>query len=272
MLLEHLTIIAKNGSQLPISFCKEFFREEAALLSPQLEAMLETLPENTKTKKVIKTLKDILINESPDEILFAESLVNITEIFVNNTPEDKQEAVANFKKYSKMFLARLKRETLYRKVAIQKREKMDDKQQFTHDKDLFQNVGMPYIIEYYLSIYKALIDANTPEEQKQILDSPVIDIGWGEIPGLKIDTLTDETLKKFYLHILHEKIKTDLIKSFYLLKKLFLENAEPKQIVDQLKIILPELFQAYEKFGITQIKTLFMTPYGDSPKFSDINL
>ena len=138
------------------------------------------------------------------------------------------------------------------------------------DVHLFERAGIPYCVEYYLAVYKELENKKNREDKEKFIRSLEINLGSGAVPSLVKDVDQDESLIKFVLLILNDKIREELISAYYRFKV----KLEEFDGVDNIEIVFRQyifsLLTMCDRLGIKQLPSTFFKPYGEKPLINDI--
>ena len=261
MLIDQLNKLLHEASTKPSLFWSyNFYLSQKAFIN-QLEEIAKTLEENTEAKKTLKKLILIIKNDEIDELVLAKGLHSLVEIFELSGIKNKK--LDEFKKLSANFQARASEFNAFKKKRAAISKNLNKKEQVEYDSRLFQNEGISYCLEYYLSIYKQLSKFTSEKEKQTFIEVETINLGHGNLPGLKKDLAEDESLHKFILLILNDEIRNELVRAYYNYKL-------STDIEKALGRFILELLTIFEKQGIENLTSTFLKPYGDKPKLKDL--
>lgn len=237
-------------SELPSSFWTYDYYMVKDFLATDIEKVAQKFPKDNKTKsyKNLQQLISVMKNESLDEAKLACGLNDLSQIFVISKIEN--EKLEKFKTLSQKFLQRAEFFEGYQKTRAIYTKKTPEEQR-KHDQELFNNVAIiNYCLEYYLSIYKALTNLKTEKEKLNFLNSKKVDFGFGELIGLKEDLAIDESLTKLILNILDDKVRTELLNEYYILKNATRAVTNANRIENALKSYISTLLKYFDQFGV----------------------
>ena len=157
---------------------------------------------------------------------------------------------------------------------IVSRERLSPEEIKKHDFDVLINDAQIYGLDYFLMIYKLLdTDKNIDSIKKIIYD------GHEKLPSLISDALDDDMLKKITYHLISKDLRTQMIKSYYDYKKIFLSinndkalatESEMEQVIIGLKNYVLSLIDVSTKMGIESIQNAIYSPYGKNIKFAEL--
>lgn len=160
---------------------------------------------------------------------------------------------------------RLKREKLV--------EGMSGDEILAYDKRFFEMDGMMYCLEYYLEIYKNLVDMKSDAKRKAYIRAESIDFGFGEdIPGLYFDMVNDEILQKFILGILSDELRNCLLVAYYKFKHVITGKtvSDFSEFLPAFKEYILVLLKEFKAIGIQNLGSTFLKPYGEKPLIDDV--
>jgi len=267
MILDGLLKVTSLGARQPLELWRDDFIKTAPSLVKALIKIHESLENDTDVKKEIKELIEILKGEHPDEFLLADHLLQLSAVFLNNTSANKQGVIQAYFETSKVFHKRAQMAWLHKQQREKIKQSLNQQEQEKYDLRLFKGEGMMYILEFYLAVYKAIIDAPSEEERRSFIESPEINLGFGGVPGLLKDLQNDEALEKFISKILDDEIRIKLICGYYDFK-----SRLDSDIIEGLKDFLNGLLLVFQEVGIEQLASAFFKPFGDKPHLSEIKL
>ncbi|MEK9130711.1 MAG: hypothetical protein AAB429_01195 [Patescibacteria group bacterium] len=131
---------------------------------------------------------------------------------------------------------------------------------------------MTYCLEFYLALYKAVLDAPTESAKRALIEGAEINLGFGGVPGLLEDLKHDEVLTKFLYKILNPSTREQLTGEYYKLKIVVTNEATIDVVVSAMKVFLHVLIAAFRSNGIERLASAFFKPYGDQPRLEEISL
>ncbi len=261
------------------------FLEEAAIsarinwgvkfyeLRPFLVSNLEELKQKISSRgypmEKLEILLSVLREEEVSDMEILNGLESLEEIFTLSGVQE--EKIENFKNLLGIFRNRVNNEEKFRSLRGKLLKNMSPEKSAEYDVKLFKNEGMNYCLVYYVSVYKALSELNTPEEKRKFIEAEEVRLENGGLPGIKQDFKNDESLNKFILLILKDDLRDNLIDVFYNCKETILGDDNPEVIERKLKEYIYELILAFEKQGIKQLSSKFFSPYGVNPTFQNLH-
>ena len=289
MLLSDLQKIVEHGIQMPLEFWLDTLKKTEEDIVPELEDMAENLHDGTVVKANIQKLIALLKDDNPNELQLAQALAFIAELFRVETSQEHQELINQYMQDALKFANNAQANEYYRDIREKNRQTFSEEEQKAYDKKLFQNEGMMYCLEYYLALYKAILDAPTEAEKKKFIESKEINLGFGNLPGLWIDFNRDEILGKFIYKIFDNSIRGRLTKSYFNAKIALMKikiNYDEKgnvsavnwekttldEIMSAFRDFILILFETFQEIGIDQLSSYFFTPYGKNPLIKNIKI
>ncbi|MFH0818983.1 MAG: hypothetical protein V1898_03245 [Patescibacteria group bacterium] len=274
MLLESLYKIVSRGAIEPLGLWLDDFRIMSRPIIPELKKMESAFHKHTIVNSNISNLIILFGQDYPNELELSKALNQIAQVFNNDAYSKQKSLIKNYIKDSTKFyhisqmseFHHRSRESLKKYLSLEKQNKYDIK--------LFENEGMLYCLEYYLTMYKAIQDAPTQLQKIQYLKNPQVDLGLGDVPGLWNDFNQDEVLSKFIYLILDDIIRESLTKSYFSAKMIIMnyESEGFENINKAFKKLIQVLLEIFQKVGVKKLSSFFFTPYGDKPLIQDINL
>ncbi len=286
MLLDNFLAIAELGAEKPIHLSEDKFRAQVEVIIPQLEKIIEaTEPETEVYGRLIK-LKEELAQVEFDDYALAKIFMGIASVFLENTPLEKQGVVNNFRRSLDRFYKRSQMFETFSKKRETVSRNLTDEQILNHDQNLSKTIGMMYVLEYLLIMHKA-IEENQDDTGKMLyVTSREVRMDAGTFPGLWFDFNSDEILSAFILDLLNDKIREELVSTFYDTKSVFQQisvecNMEGQcsaqynpsdvdRLVGQLKTFIQKIIQVYLSIGIENLTSVFLSPYGEKTKLVDL--
>lgn len=288
VLLEELIEIATKGANRPMVLWLDYFHEKSADLLPELEEIFGTLDEKSDVRSKLGDFIALLKQDQPDELDFAKSLSYISEIFAEEKNGPQAPLINEYVQQVMKFYNQAEMDAFYRRKRALLKDKKSEAEEMEYDKKLFAHEGMLYCLEYYLVMYKAIVDAPNEKEQQKYITSTEINMGFGNVPGLWIDFSRDEVLGKFIYSILNDDIRNRLASAYFDTKEVFgrikvscdkknqcaydFAEVSLDEILTEFRGFLETLFLAFQEVGIERLSSFFFAPYGDKAKISEIKL
>jgi len=267
-LIKKLNIFLQEASTFPMVYWESFFISSRHNYLKDLAIIKRILAERgNKYLLKLAAVENVWTGPEFLEENLAESFLELAKIF--DLSGLQNEEIITFLDLSQKFLARVKNEQKYTNLrALSKKLSLAEQQ--TADLKLFQGVGSSYCLEYYLAIYKKLLEAKNEQEKLAIIESANINLGSGEVPGLRADILSQEMLYKFIYLILDDNVRISLIWSFFDLTRAILAGKELLVIEKLFKDFVFNLLQKYEKLGIKNVSSSFLKPFGEKPSVFEL--
>lgn len=291
MLLVDLQELTKLGVQKPLSMWLPEYQARRRDLAGALATVAEGIEAGTGVRENIERLVEIFKTDQPNEYELSRLILHTAEFFkeqVDTLSTEDQKMVFTFISDSKKFYDRAQTAEFLGREREKIKTTMPVDQQIVHDRRLFELEGMMYCLEYYLTLYKAIFDAPNESAKRKVIESTEIDCGYGEIPGLWIDFDKDEVLQKFILKILDNDLRQDLETAYYTTKEkvakikmicdkqgvcsVVYESVTLDEVIAAFKELIKVFITAFQKVGIEQLSSYFLTPFGKNTKLSEINL
>lgn len=288
MLLETVLQLVQLGAKKNVRFWKTEYDTNRKILVPVLTELIDGLPEESEPKSHLLRLLDVLQEEDPNEFELAQLLLYIAEVLVTEAPPEQSDLAHEYLQRSKEFYERAQTAELHRRERESLKDKMSTAEQQEYDVRLFQNEGMMYCLEFYLALYKAIVDAPTVEAKRQYIEYVTVDLGFGDVPGLWIDMKHDEVLTKFIYKILNDNIRMQLVNAYETAKEEIMKvdvvctssdhcdatyhSASVDSVVQSFRTLVSHIMVAFQAVGVERLSSLFFAPYGNKPNISDIVL
>ncbi len=288
MIIDDLIYIAQLGAKKPLFLWSGEGKKLFLSLIPKLEKIGESLEDGTQAKKHIDHFVKVLGAEEVDEFLIAQHMLYLTEVLQRQTGKEQKELVNTYIQYVTRFYSRSQTASLHRRQRVQLKEKLSDEEQVEYDLKLFKNEGMIYCLEYYLALYKTMQDAEDVNLKKKYIEADNIDLGFGDLPGLKSSFKDDEILTKFVYKILNDEIREAFMPSYLILKdelekihincdkqgncNVAYEDTSVEAVIDLFKKFLHTMIELYQQVGIDQLASVFFSPYGKNARLDSIVL
>jgi len=287
-LLTQLLELAKKGASRPLVLWLEEYKQIAAGIYPELEHILTSLEDKGSVHQEVKKLINLLKQDTPDELSLAESLSYVAEIFQEEAAGPQKTQINEYIQTVMRFRTQAEMDSMYRKKREIVKKTLSETEIEEYDKKLFAHEGMIYCLEYYLAVYKAVLDAPNEEEKQKFIVNQEINLGFGNVPGLRIDFSRDEVLGKFIYSILNDELRTQLTRDYFTIKDVLMSipavcssktvctydfnKVTTVEIVGAFKKFIEQLFVAFTNIGIEKLSSFFFTPYGKKPKIKEIIL
>ncbi len=289
MLLNDLVVISEQGARLPIEL---WTAEELASMTKSLVKPLQNAVKKMDDKAEVKASTQACIKElesqNPNEYALAKALAAISKAFTSNVSSDEESLAKRYNVAMKRFQDRAMTAEAAAKNRRQIAESKTPEEILTHDVETYRGVGLFYCLEYYLAVYKKIIEQPTEEQQRWFIERPKIDIGTGDLPGVWKDLHDDEVLRNFIQKILDDNKRMKLTAAYYSLKDVVMSvsvdcdmndecitsyhNVTVPQIIAALKQFITIQLQEFQKMGIEQLSSIAFTPYGNKPRLDAIKL
>lgn len=275
------------GLQKPLGlFSKKELDDFKQTTIPALGTVIEKLEEGTETRQQLQHLRDILDEEEINEFALAKALSEIAAIIMENVSAEQREVANEFRQNLGKFY---KRAQLYQSYEDKRRRLSDNMTETSiieHDRNLSKTIGMMYVLEYLLAIYKAMSDVTDIHQKMYYVVGREVETADGEFPGLWFDFSSDEILQKFVLDLFHDSWRDQLVEAFYDaksgLQKIAVQcdpqgqcsaSYEPKQVeevMSAIKLFIKRIIDVYSQMGIENLTSVFLSPYGTKTKLIDL--
>jgi len=272
MLLEDLCKIVKKGAERPLFLWLRDYNEISKKILPVLEKVVAGIEEKTNVRKNVEKLVKLLKQDNPNELELAKSLAYISELFDKENLPEHAKLINNYVQDGMKFYSQAQTGEFHRLMREKVKKTLKSEAITKHDLVLFSHEGMMYCLEYYLAMYKAIQDAPTETEKRKFIDSVEVNLGFGNIPGLRIDFSRDEVLGKFIYSILDDKTRNILIKAYFGAKLIIINKATLKQVISAFRDFINVLLGVFQTVGIDRLTSYFFTPYGKKPLIKDIKI
>ncbi len=291
MLLTELHELTKLGAEKPLAVWQSVYQAKSRGLAAEFLVLMENIESGIGVRENIEHLVEVLQADKPNEADLAKTIFNTAEFFKEQTanlPELEKISVLSFIRDSKKFYDRTQTEEILTRERERIRITLSIEQQAAHDRRLFELEGMMYCLEYYLTLYKAVIDAPDEMTKRKFIESSEISFDFGVLPGLWTDFDKDEVLQKFILKILDNNLRQELKTAYYTTKEkivkiklacdkqgacqAFYEDVTLEEVVSAFKDLIKAFIAAFQKVGIEQLSSYFLTPFGKNTKLGDIKL
>lgn len=287
MLLKDLLTLAQLGAQKPLSMWKDAFADQAPKLVEALAPIHHSLEDGTDIKRDAGDLLVILQQREPNEYALAKALLFISNIF-SGEDTGHQELIVSYHTAVKAFYGRAQSSEFHARERSRLTSSLSAEEQTAYDQRLFNQEGEMYVLEFYLTLYKAIKDAPTGEEKRALIEHREVTLEFGRVPGLWADMAADEALEKFAYKILNDGLRNEILLGYYAFKETLMKlnvtcnqdgscvasyaHVSLDEVTQSFKTFLEVLLSVFQKAGIMELKSLFLKPYGDKPKLSTISL
>jgi hypothetical protein len=268
MLIDQLNRFLEETSFLPSSFWVYKYYLAKKSFEYQLTNIIKHVNQKTKSSKDLKNLINAFKKEDLNEYELAQLFQAISGIFQKSNIQD--EKIESFQKLSQGFIQRAKTNAYYKEIREDLVKSLPEQTQNEHDSKLFQNEGIGYCLEYYLSVYKQLEEIATEDEKQIFINSNEINLGFGKLPGLKQDSVDDESLIKFIYLILDSESRDELIEAYYKYKIVIHKETNSKKTEEALKRYILSLLRRFKKQGVKKLTSTFLIPYGKKPQLTKL--
>lgn len=271
MLLEDLYILAKYIGAVPVSLWLEDYQRQSSALTKKLEVVLSTVERGSSAYTTVQDLVDVLQQSTPDETRLVHCLQNIAVLF-NEQDKDNAELVLHYLESCQRFSKRVQTERQFMKLRNTLKNDLSIEEQLEYNKRLYLNEGMEYCLEYHLLVYRHLQDMNSEVDQRIFICQPEINIGSGNLPGLKADFMNDEVLEKFIYKILNDTERAELTKAYFFAKIMIIqaETVPINEVLKAFKKFIHCQLKSFQLMGINHLSSGFFQPYGLKPLIDDV--
>src|SRR3989339_24218 len=285
MKIDKLIALAKIGEEKPLIL---FDETNKVIIDEAIDAVriiTDGLPQEGETKSNLLELIELLQGKDFDELKIAKLLQFISRFVLKHKAsepkgKDFHQAVNGFYDRALVF------DSMKSKREYLKQQKTESDQN-EYDHRLFKTEGMMYVLEYYLTMYRLLVDFDNERQKIELLTKELVDIQLAKLSGLWHDFNKDEVLQKFVLLILNDESRENLLEEYYkakskinLIEKRCIDDKcvfnfdkfKIEKFMSNFKSLLLVLMSEFEKRQIFELTSTFLTPYGNKPKFRDIKL
>lgn len=286
MLLKKLLEIAELGAVRPQVLWLEEYQKLSKEILPKLKSLTKEFKDETEVRLNVEKLINLLEQEDPSDLELAKSLLYVADLFNLEEAGGQKQLIVGFVEATKKFQGVAQAYEFAKQVRDKLKVRLSLQAQQKYDLRLFENEGMIYCLEFYLALYKKIIDAKTEEEKRKYIEDQEVLMEFGKVPGLWIDFKRDEVLTKFIYLILNDKIRDNLTKSYFFAKieisKLGMicdkkggclpdySKVSLEQIIQSFRGFLKVLLQVFQKIGVKNLASRFYTPYGHKPLIKEI--
>lgn len=270
MFLDQIIRFLQEASAAPAFFWEyNYYASRKSFLAQSKEIESHIWKSQSEAYRDFRLFISVLSKPKLNELELARAIKRIDKIFTSSDVEDARFEV--FKDYAQKFLDRARLEETHSKKRASLKQSQDAAAQQKYDMELFLNEGTSYSLEYYLAVHKAVKGFSSPEEQAAFLQADEIDLGFGKLPGLKVDLLDNESLSKFILKILDDSAREKLERIYYSFRMAYFEQQTPEQIIVSMEEFLYHFLMIFKELGINQLSSkLLLKPYGDNPQVDDL--
>ncbi len=249
---------ASNQKKLPSTAATAIAHLKKTLESNQLE--------DTIAYKTITALQNTIKQNTIDELFFIQSLATLVEVY-QQAPSD--ETTKNLLNELNATVVRAKKRILEYHLALEalrkKSKTMNPLELQQSDRQIIQNVGFFYVLEYTLQVFyewPRLSAAQKEQLLKTGLQTPA-----GNLPAYL--PLEDTFRNELCLKIFDEKLRNDLLHAFYKFEEI-LYNNDIIAIGAALKQFNKALLVAFQNKGITTFKATIYKPFGDDLPIAEL--
>ncbi|HBR80149.1 MAG: hypothetical protein UX09_C0028G0009 [Candidatus Uhrbacteria bacterium GW2011_GWE2_45_35] len=291
MLLTDLHELTKFGAQKPLAMWWGEYQPKNLDLSDGLSELAKTIEAGTGVRENLEALAKVLKINQPGEYEMAKMILYTAELFKAQTEtlsEEDKNTVFSFIVDSKKFCDRAQTAEFLGRERQRIQASLSAEEQTTHDRRLFELEGMMYCLEYYLTLYKAILDAPDEPAKRKFIESSEINFGFGDLPGIWTDFDKDEVLQKFILKILNQDLRSELEVSYYTAKEKIAKikmicdkqgtcsadynGVTLEEVINAFKELIKVFIAAFQKVGIEQLSSYFLTPFGKNAKLSEVKI
>lgn len=177
MLLDELHQIVKRGSQMPLDFWIDDLNAKKDALVSSLKGISDKLEVDTQIKLKIDHLIAILEQPQIDELSLSRALIFIPSLFEGSEFEELRPLIKAYVEQSKTFNDNALLSAAMTKARAETKARLKPVAQKQQDLELFQQGGMFFCLEYYLMLYKKIMDAPKDEEKKIYFEAEDINVG-----------------------------------------------------------------------------------------------
>ncbi len=285
MLLKDLFKIVKKGAEEPLSYWIEELNSKKSRLTQELLAITDSLEGDTLTKKQLLELANTLNQVDINELELAKNLLFVPNLFKEHSLDQYQELLNQYIQAAEIFHQNATLNNSMAQARATVKNTLDQTAQKIHDRELFEQGGMFYCLEYYLMLYKKIIDSPNDEEKRKYFEAMEINVGVANLPGLWIDFYNNEVLEKFIYNILGDGARQNLEKSYFSTKKAILNIKRDchgancvydysmtslNQAIEAVRQLIIVMIKSFKNMGLNQLGSQFLTPYGEKPKLDDL--
>lgn len=288
MILQDLNLFVQNGASRPLFLWFDEYKTATIKVVPLLKKISEKLEVGTETRSNSDKLIGILESSNPNELELARALLYVSGVFNNNTPTEHKEIIHEYLQASTKFFKNAQLADFYGQSRKKMKKMLSREAQIEHDHKLFQNEGMLYCLEFYMALYKSIIEAKDEKDKKTYIESMTVDLGSGKVPGLWADFDSDDALNKFIYHIIDDGLREKLIRAYFNAKIIILKikmrcdkqkicqanynGLTTDDVISTFRLFILEMMDAFQKIGIERLSSYFFTPYGSKPLIREINI
>ncbi len=274
MILKQLLDIAQKGSEEPAAYWSEGTKDARARLVTDVRSLEQTLEADTPARATLAELVALLSTPDEYEFALARNLMAVAEMFRDEATGEHVGLIGQFTTASMKFFQAAQSRHAFAGKRRELKARLSAEQQAAHDLRLFRGAGMIWCLEFYLSLYKAIVDASNETEKRRLVLDETLDLGFGAVPGLLADFSQDEALAKFIELILDDQRRDRLIRAYYS-AKMVIRQARVRttpEVIDAFRTFVIALMRLYQEMGIERLGSAFLTPYGKNPRIADIHI
>jgi len=268
MLINQFNLFLHEAGKLPASFWvhKYYLAQKSFLL--QLGEISGQVKKGTESAKDLEFFIKAIKRDRVNELELAEGFAKLGKIFSVAKVESAE--LELFENLTQKFLRRVQTHNNYSQKRQAVKNNLALEKQAEVDANLFKNEGISYCLEYYLAMFKQLEDLGTAVEKKNFIEAQQINLGFGDLPGLKEDFRKEESLTKFILLVLNDEARAKLLMDYYRCKIAIDDEEDPSKIERVLKQFIYFLLLSFHEQGVDQLTSAFFKPYGDKPRIEDL--
>lgn len=270
-----------------MKYWQEDFKKIKEKILPELKEIVEGLEGESEIKDGMGKLIQLLSQTSPNEFELAKGLSKVAGLFSDNRGESVQ-AAEEFVSNMKLFYKNAQVAELLTQKRLDLCKKMTPEEKRQHDLKLFEVEGMMYCLEYYLMFYKLIQRASTEAEKRKVIESYEVESETGKLPGLWFDFTRDEVPINFIYNVFDDDLRGKLLDAYFGTKREFMKinmicdkqdvceakygGASLEKIINSFRSLLLIFLDVFDTIGIKQLKSYFLTPYGEKPLIKTIKL
>lgn len=271
MLLEDLYVLTRRIAAVPVLFWLDEYQHQSNQLVKPLHSVLQNVERGSSAYTTISDLLDVLQQSIPNESQLVHSLHSIAVLYTSQN-DINAELIAHYQASCQQFGKRVHTEEQFTKLRTKLKADLSNEEQHQYDMRLFLNEGMEYCLEFHLLFYRHLQSLHSELEQKKFICQPAVDIGSGNLPGLRADFLDDEVLEKFIYKILSDQEYSRLTKTYFFakIKIIEAETEATREVLDVFKKFIQSQIISFQAMGIDRLSSGFFQPYGHQPLLNDV--
>lgn len=260
MLIDQFILFLKEAGRFPMNiWAHNYFMARRSFLA-DLSSIQSRLKQNTPSVKKLSLVVELLAQTDPQELQLAESFVSLGEVLHDSGLSDSK--IKEFQRLAELFLKRVKNQRNFSNLRARVAKNLSLSERKEYDRRLFQNEGLSYCLLYYLTFYKTMRELATAKERNDFVLQAEINLGFGALPGIKIDFEKDECREKFIELILNDELRSGLIREYYWCKQVIVKTKNFQEVECVLHDFLNALLIAFDREGVTSVANAFFAPYG----------